>query len=1153
MPDHPIPDHQLSDWLLFLFSIGYIGLLFLLAYLGDKKIIVFRGQWRGIIYALSLTVYCSSWSFLGTAAQASTDPLAHLPIYLGPILLFLFAWPLIQRMIRVSHKLRITSIADLIAARFGKSQPVAMLVTVVALFGTTPYIALQIKAIVQSWLTVAPDSASPQFAALVVVSLLAGFTLAFGLRNISVTERHPGLMLAIAFESLLKLGAFIIVGGIAIFLLLDSPSIDVQRVAQQSIDNIDLSAQLPSFMASLVMVMAAFLCLPRQFQVMVVECRSPRDTRSSRWLFPLYLLVFALFAIPIGLAGKALLSSNVAPDSYALLLPSVIGADNLIILSFLGTISAASSMVIVSVLALVTMISNELLMPLLFRRGDDSRNDSFNQFSSGLLNLRRSLIVAVIVLGYFAYYLSPPDTLATLGNMAFGALAQLAPALLAAFYWPKANRTGVTLGLILGLGCWLTLLVFPHFGWIEIPKDPMGIATDSAASVTLLSLMLNVFGLWLGSQISRPNVIERIQIGQFLEHHEATGDTPKHKQVTRRELQALAARFIGERKALQSFADLKLQLPAEQLKQPQVWLNHTERLLAGVMGSSSASLLLNSLIEGRELLVDDVAKFVEDASSERLQFSQAMLQGAIDNAGEGISVIDEHLRLVAWNQRYIDLFNYPDELLKVGQPVEKLIRFNAERGFCGDGDIEQQIKKRLYHLSQRTPHTSERQLPNGRVIRIQGNPMPNSGFVMTFSDITDFRRAENFLKAANEVLEQRVQARTSQLESANQELAQQKKIAERAHTNKSQYMRAVSHDLMQPLEAARLFASALQERHTLSEDQLELMTKLTQSLGNASVLLQDLVEVAQIESGKLKPQLSCTSLVDLLSSLVTEFSALACKYQIDFRHVPSQLSVTTDAKMLRRILQNLLGNAFRYAHGGKVLLGVRRQGKQLQIQVIDNGPGIEKELQSSIFEPFTRVQQQNTTLADSGLGLGLSIAKGMVGLMKHTITLRSQPQQGCCFAITVPICSKQTPSQMATAVPSTSVADLLAGATVLCVDNEPAVLQGMTALLEGWGCHVLQADNPKQAIALASEQTPQLMLVDYQLEAEMDGLSLMDQIRLHTDVIVPGVLITAAGEPGLAQRAEKMGYHFMRKMIKPAKLRALVSRLLVVSHDDAST
>jgi Na+/proline symporter len=509
------------NWQLVSISLLYIGLLFFIAFLGDKYKHQLAKKAQGIIYALTLGVYCTSWSFLGTTGQAATNFLSHIPIYLGPILLFIFAWPFIQRIIRVSLKLNLTSIADLLAARFGKSHNLAIIVTIVAFVGTMPYIALQLKAMVYTFQQLQIDQSLASWHIGLVVSLvLVIFTILFGIRNIDVTERHPGVMLAIAFESLVKLIAFLAVGLFVCFYLFDSP-VDIWEQSgaalkleqQMNVDNIS------AMLAMLVIVMAAFLSLPRQFQVMVVELKDQKDTWLGRRIFPLYVLVFAFFAAPLGLAGQLLLGDTVPSDVYVLFLPGVGGQTWLTLLAFLGAVSAASSMVIISALALSTMLSNEIVFPLLYRQQKVAQTN-YDNFRQRLLNIRKFLILFVIMSGYGVFLLASPDTLSSLGEVAFGAFAQLTPALVVAFYWRRASLMGVYAGILIGFILWLSFNFLPQFGLYASPfAEGVLPATTSA---TLFSLAANIIVMWALSQISRQSVQERVQASLFLEWQSPT-------------------------------------------------------------------------------------------------------------------------------------------------------------------------------------------------------------------------------------------------------------------------------------------------------------------------------------------------------------------------------------------------------------------------------------------------------------------------------------------------------------------------------------------------------------------------------------------------------------------------------------------------------
>ncbi|NQZ80070.1 MAG: PAS-domain containing protein [Colwellia sp.] len=1131
------------NWQLATISIGYIGLLFLIAFLGDKYRHKLAKQGQSIIYALTLGVYCTSWSFLGTTGQASANFLSHLPIYLGPILLFIFAWPFIQRIIRVSLKLNLTSLADLLASRYGKSHNLAIMVTLVALIGTMPYIALQLKAIVYSFQQLQAEQSLVTWRFGLIVSLvLAGFTIVFGIRNIDVTERHPGVMLAIAFESLVKLFAFLAVGIFVCYFLFDSP----MEIWRESGANLLLEQQfnmpnLMSMAAMLIIVMSAFLSLPRQFQVMVVELKDEKDTWLSRRIFPLYLLVFALFAAPLGLAGHLLLGDSVPSDAYVLFLPWYQQQTWLTLFAFLGAISAASSMVIISSIALSTMLSNEIVFPWLFRSNKNNQTD-YDSFRYRLLNIRKMLVLMVILLGYGVFLMASPDTLSSLGEIAFGAFAQLTPALIAAFYWRRASLTGVYGGILVGFMMWFIFNFLPQFGFYAQPFTD-GIL-PATSTVSLLSLAANVFVMWALSQISRQSVQERVQASVFLEWQPPNLlTTQKNRHIDYRELELLISRFVGEKKAKESFSKFQRETIKKQvgnIAYNQMLIELTENTLASVMGASSARLVLSSVLEGRDIALDELAVLVEDASNQRQELSENLLQSAIENASEGISIVDNELKLVAWNKKYLDLFNYPKELIYKGSPVEALIRYNVRRGLCGTGHIDAQVAKRLQFLRNGSAHSSERQ-HDGQVIRIEGNPLPGGGFVMLFSDITAYRQAEQVLKEANLDLETRVLERTHKLAQTNAALALAREKAEQAHVKKSLYLKACSHDLMQPLEAARLFTSALASQNNLNEVQKRQVNNIDHSLKVANDLLSDLGEIARIESGNIKPHKESFALIELFDELAQEFSASADDLLVDFRVVATSVWINSDKHLLRRVLQNLVGNAFRYASPGKVLLGARIIKNVVSIQVLDNGPGIPVDKQKMVFEQFT---QLNTPQARSsrGLGLGLSISQSLTQILGHSLSLKSKENLGCNFSVSLEKARAVIKPREVTPLAKIG----LKGVTVLCIDNDIDVLNGMAELLTTWQCHVLSANSFSEAETVFAENKNdiEILLVDYQLDNQLNGLALITQLRLLCNHYIPAILITATTDSDIEGKAQALDTGFMRKLVKPAALRAMMSAML---------
>lgn len=1159
---------SLSPGLIAAVALIYMAILFAIAFYGDRRSAPMPPKIRAWVYSLSLAVYCTSWTFFGAVGQAAEQLWSFIPIYLGPTILLLTMPWVLQKMVMISKQENITSIADFIAARYGKSQSLAIVVALICLVGVLPYIALQLKGIVLGVNLLigahAQDTGtSAQDTALIVSLALALFTILFGTRNLDVTEHHRGMVLAIAFESLVKLLAFLAVGAFVTFGLYNG----FHDLLDKAHNTAELDAfwneavNWPAMLVQTGMAMIAIICLPRQFHVTVVENIEPKDLRLARWVFPAYLMLAALFVVPIALAGQMLLPAGVTPDSFVISLPLAEAHPGLAVLAFIGGASAATGMVIVASVALSTMISNDMLLPWLLRRQSTER--PFEAFRHWMLTARRVSIVLILLLAYVCYrLLGEGASLATIGQVSFAAIGQLAPAMFGALVWKQANRRGVFAGLIFGAILWFYTLVLPlaarGMGWsldsfpglATLLYAPIGLQVDPLTRGVVLSLAGNMLLFAWVSWFSRTRVSEHWQAGRFIGHD--LGTKPSNRSllaVQVADLLMLSSRFVGEERARQSFNRFALRQGKGKDFDPNQpanseWIAHTERLLAGVLGASSTRAVVKAAIEGREMQVEDVVRIVDEAS-EVLQFNRALLQGAIENITQGISVVDQNLRLVAWNHRYLELFEYPEGLIYVGRPIAEIIRFNAERGMLGSGDLEENVAKRLYWMRQGTAHSYERVFPNGRVIELIGNPMPGGGFVMSFTDITEFREAERALKDANESLERRVAERTHELSKLNQALTEAKAHAEAANQSKTRFLAAVSHDLMQPLNAARLFSAALAHQDdALPNEAQELVRHLDSSLRSAEDLITDLLDISRLENGRITPDRHAFALSSLFDTLAAEFGVLAAEQGIDLRVRGSRQWIDSDIKLLRRVLQNFLTNAFRYAKG-RVVLGVRREGNQLRLEVWDRGMGIPEDKRKVIFEEFKRLDSHQTR-AEKGLGLGLAIADGLCRVLAHRLEVRSWPGKGSVFSVSVPLARKPAPKQQGPALPAVD-GQPLQGTQVICIDNEDSILTGMYSLLSRWGCQVWTARNRLECEHLLSEDVrPQLALIDYHLDEGETGTELMAWLRTRLGEPVPGVVISADGRPELVAEVHAAGLDYLPKPVKPAALRALLSRHLTL-------
>ena len=462
---------MLSAGVILLVSAVYLGLLFAVARFGDARADAGRSIISANVYALSLAVYCTSWTFYGSVGRATSSGLSFLTIYIGPTLMLLFVG-VIVKMIRISKAQRITSIADFIASRYGKSQLLAGLVTVIAVVGVVPYIALQLKAVAAS-LEVLLDHSGNSFnlplfdSTFVIAALLAVFTILFGTRHLDATERHEGMVAAIAFESVVKLLAFLAVGLFVTYGMFGGFSELFQRAAAAPelarLLQLD-SSRAGTWTALILLSGLAIVFLPRQFQIIVVENVDESHLRRAVWLFPLYLLLINIFVLPLALGGLLhFQGQSFNPDTFVLTLPLSRGAEALALLVFIGGLSAATGMVIVETIALSTMVCNDLVMPWLLRAqwfGISERRD----LSGILLGIRRAAIVVILLLGYI-YFRAAGEAYALvgIGLISFAAVAQFAPAMFGGMYWKQGTHAGAVAGLLGGFAVWLYTLLLPSF------------------------------------------------------------------------------------------------------------------------------------------------------------------------------------------------------------------------------------------------------------------------------------------------------------------------------------------------------------------------------------------------------------------------------------------------------------------------------------------------------------------------------------------------------------------------------------------------------------------------------------------------------------------------------------------------------------------
>ena len=634
--------------LLVLSCLTYVAFLFTIAFLAERRARRGPTRWLGspVIYTLSLSIYCTAWTFYGAVGYAARSGLEFATIYLGPTLVFVGWWWVLRKLVRIGRRQRVTSIADMISSRYGKSNLLGVIVTLISVVAATPYIALQLQSVTLSFGVFAaagaygwamPDTNST---ALWVAVGLALFTILFGTRNLDANEQHTGIVTAIAVEAVVKLVALLAVGIYVVWVLADGPLDIFERINASALADWQL---LPSRWTGLIFLSAAaVLTLPRMFQVLVVECSDERNLATASWAFPLYLAAMSVFVVPIAVVGLQMLPAGANPDLFVLTLPLSQGQGGLAMLAFLGGFSSATSMVIVASIALSTMVSNHIVMPLwLSLRPTREVTGDVRRL---VLHARRFSIAGVLGLGYLYYSLSGGSAaLAAIGLISFAGVAQMLPAMLGAIFWRGATRVGATAGLCIGFGIWAYTLFLPSFGpggvypltmfmegpfgigWLR-PQALFGVAgMDPLIHALFWSLSLNTVVFTLGSLLSFPTPVERVQGLAFVNVFDTDrGETLAWEagQVEPEELLKLAQKILGDEPALIFFEQAAAaQGTVGYLPDPTPeFLDVLERKLAGAVGAAAAHAMIAELAGRARVTVADLMR-VADETAQIMEYS----------------------------------------------------------------------------------------------------------------------------------------------------------------------------------------------------------------------------------------------------------------------------------------------------------------------------------------------------------------------------------------------------------------------------------------------------------------------------------------------------------------------------------------------------
>lgn len=872
---------------------AYVAVLFAVAFWADKRAAQGRAAWlrSPLIYTLSLSVYCTAWTFYGAVGYAARSGLEFVTIYLGPTLVMIAWWTVLRRLVRIGRTQRITSIADLLSSRYGKSNLLGVLVTVLAVIGTTPYIALQLQSVTLSFEAFTPPTTDNSVqTALWVAAGLALFTILFGTRNLDVNERHPGVVIAIAVEAVVKLVALLAVGIFVVFVVAGGPGPILSIIEESPIMTWEMKAE--RWMTLIFLSGAAFLCLPRMFQVLVVENSSEAHLATASWAFPLYLFLMSLFVVPIAVVGLQVVPQGANPDLYVLTVPLVFDREHLAMLAFLGGFSSATSMVIVAAIAVSTMVSNHIVMPIWLnaRKGGATILGDVRDVA---ILARRLSIAGVLALGYLYYILSGGGAaLAAIGLISFAGVAQVLPALVGGIFWRGATRLGAAIGVSVGFLIWLWTSFLPSFGEGALVSasvfadGPLGIAMlrpqalfgiegiDPLVHAVFWSLSLNTLAFVIFSLLTFPTPLERLQGATFVNILRVPETAPgwSGSAADAEDLLLMAQRILGPVEA-QTLFEKEARRQGKDGYLPNVtpdFLERLERELAGSVGAATAHAMLTQITGGVSVSVEDLMRVADEAQQ---------------------------------------IMEYSSQLEDKSRELEKT---------------------------------------------------------------------------------------AGQLRDANEKLMA-------LSVQKDAFLGQISHELRTPMTSIRSFSEILMGSQTMSvEDRLKYSGIVHEETLRLTRLLDDLLDLSVLENG----QVTLNPREDTLGAVLDR--AVAATFpQEDQGHIvlnriakDEQLALHTDSDRLAQVFINLISNAQKYCDAEVPRLDVRVgvHGGRDTVDFIDNGSGVPKAAQATIFEKFARGTDSH---AAGGAGLGLAICREIMTRLGGEIAYLPR-ESGAAFRVILP-------------------------------------------------------------------------------------------------------------------------------------------------------
>ena len=1082
-----------------------------------------------------MTLFGVYWTFYIPSDIALRHGWNFVEFALSPILAMTIFFPLLQRMALITRRENIGSLSDFIVARYGKNRFVGALVIISAGIGVTLFIAQQLKTLALGWTSITglENSSAEAAVDITFAAVLTVFSILVGARRPTFTNHNPVLRALIAIDGLLK-GVVSVAIGLICAIYIFSHFGKFQQGPR-------ILPLLPDggFFTTIFLLTGMIFCMPHLFQTAFVESDRDTDLRAARRFLPVYfLVVFAGTAFAIWL-GSSLPFPNRAPETYTLNVAWFFSGQAGATAVFLFSVFTAATLAAASAYSVATMISDQMsLFP--FMRVKSGAKSAIN-VGREVMQIRRMAIVAFVAVACLLAHVLAQRPGTTIGLLFLSILIQLLPAIVAGITWRRAHAFGAISGILAGVGAWLFLIAMPMILSETLePVFPLRLAeapgTNAFDQRLLVSLALNLFALIGVSFFAKPRLLDRIQAAAFIDldfSPRSQDGVPANTiaKSTVANLKVLLSQFLGDGDAAVALRELEVKRGRALESSDPVdaeTARDAERLLAGVVGASLATSIMRWQLSNWEEQSPEIVQFLEQ-TAQAIRLNREMLQATLNNLSQGVCVVDKEFRLQAWNARYTEIFEL--DSINVGTSLADIIRLNRARSGYSAEDTERYIRRRLRDVRAGIPHVFERTWSTGKTLQVIGLPMSDGRYVTSFTDVSSVQNVIADLRKANQMLEERVRLRTAELTQVNEALKRTTLQAERARASQARFLAAASHDLLQPLHAARLFLGVLKEQAKGQDAQIDLVRSVDVSIETANRLLNALLNLSRLEVGGLRPEVRPVEINALLQDLRREFTPVARSRGLNLRVLGTRLWALSDEDLLRSILQNLIGNAVRYTEEGSILVLCRRRGAEVVFEVRDSGPGIPAESLASVFEEYVRLPQNKN--GSRGLGLGLSIVKRISEILHHRVEVRSVVGEGTTFSVSV-----AAAAGVQKAAPVVQPLSSLAGLTILCVDDDHDIRKSLESLLRRWSITAEFVDSVEQAVSLSG--TWDVILTDYHFETDLTGLDLVERMQGRAKVFA---LITAEASVPVLERAEHLNVDVIRKPVAPAALRTFLSRV----------